>query len=571
MIRPPLDMPHRFDYPELRLPSLLLSRYLYFLTRRPISRSNSHYLQGRIRGLMSLAQPFSSVQESTMQGGVRLLRTLNPQNVLQVADRLQLILFPFIQTQLPKEYIVADGSPPPNFLQEACNILLFLGPGIGIGDEIITFPLPTWFKANMPKAKVTVMSTYGKLWHRVKRVDQLKSYDQDLAILQVLRGELEPFDLVMFVDFEDPGLYRVICQERLLSKYVEMSLGAQVLTAVDLSRRWIYRLRPPGACYNNFYFGMNHLMRGLGLTPSIRGCFTDVVQHKQKSDEEELRIFVSPFTSKYDPSLLYWSRLVASLISPSTIRRVRIVLDPGPNSSTRQFARDTCRSASARAPSQVAIEIAHMSGTEKFSLEGVFDELEKAHIVVCVDSFAAHAAPTMGCTTLVVANPGVENWRVPNETSFYFNAEDPLPQVIAGMQQVLTHFGLMRRQDSYRPALSALEIQLASLVQHIQQLAEANGSISLNAWSEIYTELAHSHQALLERLPHWSSEARSLLCDNNYDNPIRGFAVEDTPPEALHQDMLHYQRNACLEWCNSNLYRYLTMLSAEIEHGVASI
>ena len=40
---------------ELHLPLLLLSQYLFYLSRRPISESNLHYLDARLRGLQSLA------------------------------------------------------------------------------------------------------------------------------------------------------------------------------------------------------------------------------------------------------------------------------------------------------------------------------------------------------------------------------------------------------------------------------------------------------------------------------------------------------------------------------------
>src|SRR5205823_422280 len=111
--------------------------------------------------------------------------------------------------------------------------------------------------------------------------------------------------------------------------------------------------------------------------------------------------FVSPFSSKYDPSPRYWSTLVATLVPDDAGRSVRFVLDPGPNPTTRRFAADVARAAAARSRQPaVAHTVAAPDRPGGLSLRGVFAELKRSHVVVCADSFAAHAGPRMGCTTL---------------------------------------------------------------------------------------------------------------------------------------------------------------------------
>src|SRR2546429_6890082 len=127
--------------PHAILPALLLSRYLFFLTQRPISGSNTHYLQRRIRGLQTLAAALADMPGPRAASAIALLRSMNPGNVRENAERLQQQVVPLAHAGLPPDYVVADTALPADFLGSARRILLAFGPAIGIGDEIICFPL----------------------------------------------------------------------------------------------------------------------------------------------------------------------------------------------------------------------------------------------------------------------------------------------------------------------------------------------------------------------------------------------------------------------------------------------
>ena len=181
----PLDVPC-----DLRLPVSLLTRYLFFLMRRPISRSNPHYLEQRLAGLRSLADVLAASDLPALDEVTRCLRAVNPGNFARLGEQLQYALLPLAPStgELPWDVVVSDQPPRDDFLADVERVLLVLGPAIGVGDEIITFPLPTRLKAVHPRARVDVMSAYRGLWDRVDGVDSVRYYADHLELLEAVRG-----------------------------------------------------------------------------------------------------------------------------------------------------------------------------------------------------------------------------------------------------------------------------------------------------------------------------------------------------------------------------------------------
>src|ERR1700730_10478361 len=104
--------------PELKLPVSLLMHYLFFLTRRPISASNNHYLQQRLEGLQSLCDALQDTDIPSLREGIQLLSAMNPSNFYRLAERLQYTLLPLANatTELPRDFVISDSPPPTNFL-----------------------------------------------------------------------------------------------------------------------------------------------------------------------------------------------------------------------------------------------------------------------------------------------------------------------------------------------------------------------------------------------------------------------------------------------------------------------
>lgn len=544
------------------LPAVLLSRYLFFLTQRPISRSNAHYVRQRIHGMQSLGRLLADDDDDELLArSVRLLQTLDPANLHEVSERLQLMLFPFARADVPATYISAEAPPPPEFLRSCERILLVLGPAIGIGDEIVTFPLPRWIKRVNPDAHVTVLSAYDGLWEGVPAVDRISIYPDHETVVSAMRGDgaVDAADLVLLVDFENPELYRAVAAEKRTPKYVEISLGARLLAAVDNRESWTYHQTLPSAYFRNVYDGFDELARRLGVVPDPDDRLDDAGE--RSAGDGELRVFVSPFSSKYDPSPQYWSTLLATIVPDDARRPVHFVLDPGPNTTTKRFASDVARAASARSRPEVSHEVAGVDRPGGLSLRGALAELRRADVVICADSFAAHAAPRLGCTTLVVASPGLEDWRVPSGRSYYFDAESAIRDVVSGMREILGLHGV-GPAAAPRPPVGETEERLAEADAALAT-AVADGA-SLADLYTAYERFGAAREAVVGRLAAWPPGAVPLTDDHAYDIPPRSLNGDGATQTAFERDTRQFVANYWLTWRNTNLRKYLDSRLREV-------
>jgi ADP-heptose:LPS heptosyltransferase len=527
------------------LPSVFLSRYLFFLTQRPISRSNTHYLRRRIHALQSLA-PQLGADHELLEASARLLRILDPSNVHEISTRLQLELFPFARVELPSDYVSSEAPPPAELVGSAKRVLLLLGPAIGIGDEIVTFPLPQAIKGANRRAHVTVRSAYEGLWDDVPGVDAVSTYETCAVLVEALRGEDATADLVLLLDFENPDLYRAVAADTAVDRYVELSLGARTLVALDNVERWAFHQALPRAYFRNVYDGFDELLRRLGLEPPAPA--DDV---KPLAGKGELRVFVSPFSSKYDPSPQWWTTLLASLVPVEAGRPVAFVVDPGPTAETRRLAHAVARAAGARAN----VDVASTDRRRGLSLPGVFDELRRCDVVVCADSFAAHAAARAGCTTLVLATPGLEDWRVPSPRSYYFDAAAPIGTVIAGMRQVLALHGVDGNGVA-RPPVGDAE---AHLVDAEARLGAALGKGDLDAVRSAYETFRGARAEVGRRVTEWPESAASLARDHVYADAPRRLELNGSLPPGVERDVELFVENEWRSWRNTNVRKYLEL------------
>lgn len=551
------------------MPLLLLSRYLFFLTRRPISNSNLHYLEERIKGLRSLAGVLESANIARLQEVIDAINSVRPANFARIAPSLQNNLSALVTgdgrggPRFPRNLVTSYSAPPATFFDGVDSVLLILGPDIGIGDEIIFFPLPGWIKASHADLHLTVLSAYKGLWSRVSDVDEARYYTDYLSLLGALRGAA-PFDgadLIILADFERPCLHEALCYEPKIDRFVELSLGTHSAYALDRRRGWLYCKNGSLPYFTNYYFGLNQLAQWLGLAPRITDRLSAIARTaSDKRIEDRLRIFVSPFTSKYNPSQMYWSRVLASLFRSAPERPVEFVLDAGPNPATESFASAVKRSAQARIPRGVTIEIARTEGKRVLNLDGVFSEMERAHVVICADSFAAHAAPLFGCTTLVLAASGLENWRVPLPTSFYFNTEYHFDLVIEGMRRVLGGLGIEGLHNCSTPLLSTDEQELDATTEQLHRLFESDGRKASDLVRACYEKWDRSYQSALTGLAKWPREFSGLLRDFDYDGGLLQPGSQNLDAGELSADMLAHLQDQLEQWENTNLRKYLRMV-----------
>jgi hypothetical protein len=547
--------------PDLKLPVSLLVRYLFFLTRRPISGSNSHYLERRLDGLRSLATPLAGADDPCLQDAARQLRALTPANFHRLAERLQSTLLPFGRAiaELPPDFVVSQSPPQSDFFSGAGRVLLLMGPAIGVGDELILFPLPSWIKSRHPDAEVTVMSAYSGLWIGVNGADHVLHYSSYLELVDAVRGESPGgrYDLVMLADFERPDLHQAVCAQPKIERYIELSIGARALAVVDGRNRWLHRTRIPAPYLSNYYFALDYLARWLSLSPSIDRSAI-IGRQATTSPSDCLRIYVNAFTAKYDPSPIYWSRLIDSLFPNTPARPVELIVEQGPNKLTETFALSLVRSAAARAPKGVRVTLAPWQNSARTSFDAAFAQMESARIVLCADSFTAHAAPMLGCTTMVIAAPGLENWRVPSDHVFYFNANDQIEDIAGGMRQLLDRITEDDDASSRRYSL-AIGLDLHEAGRRLERLLDRECNEEFVSLCAAHDNFARAYGAVVDHLGDWASGFAGLFSDFSYDDS-RFSSAERLVHPAQQADFTLHLRDSWQRWRNTNLYKYLSMV-----------
>lgn len=544
---------------ELHLPSLMLSHYLYALTRRPISKSNLSYLESRLAGLKSLKE---AVDPEKIPGAAEVLRQmagLHPAGFERAGTNIQFALLPVLQAGafLPPDVVVEDAPPAPGWLAGHRRALLVLGPGIGVGDELILTPLPRWLKQANPSLEVTALSGYRDIWDRVRDVDRALVYRDLREMLAALRGE-EPHtghDLVILADFEAPELYRGVASDGRVPRYLELCLGSRSAFMVDNRRRWLNRILHLTPYGENYYAGLHQVARRLGLRPRDRDRFDGVMRASGQKPADHLRVFLSPFTSKYEPSHGYWSTLLAELCGGQHPRPVRVLLDGGKNLSTERFAAALARSASARVGPGVEIQVAVPEGGQGLTLGGVFDHLATAHAVVCADSFASHAAPLFGCNALVVMRAGVDNWRAPYAGSFYFDGSVPAREVGGQMRKLLLALETPLTSAERQARFTQAELRIEQLAREAESLFDEQAPPTAARLRQVYGELADLSRAVAEAkgLPELAAPwARRL---DGVEGPNGAPDDAAAVPEAL---LLHL-RDQFERWRNTNELKFLRL------------
>ncbi len=543
--------------PDARLALSLLSSYLFFLSRRPVSSSNAHYLSARLAGLKSLAGALDTGGPELADAAKRL-RAIQPASFVTLNYSLQFQLSVLFRPPvIPAEYIILPDAPPRSFYSGVRRVLLILGPAIGIGDEIILFPLPERLKAAFGEVETVVMSGYAGLWDRVQGVAKVIRYSTHAEILDALRGRHEagPFDAVIMADFEKPGLSAVMCADASIDRYIELSLGAQCAIAADNRERRVFCTSMPLDAAINYYAAVDRLTQWLGFPGTANDRYESTVDRERRVADGVFRIFVSPFTSKYEPSAVYWSHILASLLPERTQEPVEFVLDPGTNLETERFSRLLARSAAARAAQGVSFRVAHGSKARSLQLCEVFSELERCDAAICADSFLAHAAPQFDLTVMVIAKAGLENWRTPSSRSYYFYLERPVDEITAAMRMVLGATMSAARRAPFAEEPGARRLDAAT-----RKLANVLGNGGFDSGHGLNGQLAEfleSYAGVVASLNNWPRECRGLWGDVAYENEWRREADGMRRPD---REAWHHLRDRVARWEQTNLRKFLRLI-----------
>ncbi len=531
---------------EAELPFAILASFFFFLARRPVSGSNGHYLNTRLRGLKSLTPVLEKTHlpENARQV-LSELEVTTPASFQRKSRALQLGMLAVSRGDIdyPSDYVVTAESPRWDDAQLDV-VHLVLGASIGIGDEITLFPLVRWLKGVGAK-RVVVFTAYEKLWDGVAGVDEVRVYSEHRELLSVLRGSA---DLIVLADFEKPGLTPIMAREPTVTRYLEIALGAESAVLLDSSSRSAHAFRMPTEKLINYYHGLDEIARWLQFPVIPEERFIKVRRASSPKLAEHLTIFFSPFTSKFDPSSIFWARLLVQVLAKLGPETVRLRLDAGANLSTQAFAEVLRQSLVARCGGNVQVEVARGDGRQNLPLDALWSELERANVVICTDSFVAHAAPLCGCRTLVLAGAELSNWRVPSPWSFYFDGASAVDELASGISRVL---------ETVRPAVEPVAPPRAlvqagkRLLDSTDRLRRALGDKSAPVLEQ-YQRFVEDYELSVDGLSGWPQEFGELLSDVDYAAGWRSSREGDA-------ELLRYVQRRLDAWQNSNLYKFLRL------------
>lgn len=497
----------RFD-PELVLPATFLSRYLFFLGRRPVSAANTHYRGSRIGALQSLAALFE--EEAIREP----LLALTPSNLFRVAPELQNRLQRRLAYDMPRDLVTTSHAPSATTWSAMQRIVVIYGPAIGIGDEILASPLPRALQSLAPDASIEVLTAYDGLWSRIAPEQRVTRYRDLRELLQRIRSGAD--DAVFYIDFEPAGLLAAVAHEADVQRFIELSIGTRSLSMLDNVARRFHQMPPAG---ENFYDVLAAMCRWLGAE------WPRFAARARRNDDPV--VVVSPFTSKEEPSERLWRPVLTSMLT-----RERVVLDTGPNTATRAFAislRDALRSAGLRA--QLAAD------GRAATLGEMLDVVANADVVVTADSYLAHAAPRFGTTTLVLAREGLEDWRVPSPSSFYFRSEDDPRELGEAMRIVLRDAKRSVEANALRAAASAVDFETS-----LDDL--------LVAWQRCFD----AHNAVVAALPEWPRPFTTFARDARYGRLMPRAPQTDGVAET---ELRAHLRQRFADCARSNLWKYV--------------
>jgi ADP-heptose:LPS heptosyltransferase len=465
--------------------------------------------------------------------------------------------------------VVTTARPPEReWLRGARRVRLVLGPGIGLGDETLLRGLPAGLRALAPDADVEIRSARPELWHDAGMTGAAR-YADALELLDLLRGD--DCDAVVLADFEKPALAAALTRQPRPPTYIELALGARAVCAFDARARRLHERPLPGGEPEDYYRFTRQALRFLGAAPEVnsgaafergapapRAPGLGVIAPEAGAASERVLLVASPFTSKYEPDASAWSALLAALVTPATAPRVRLWIEPGPNLASARWAAELARSVLARAAPGLECALAPLGNARTLDLPGVLRLLRQADVVVCADTFAAHAAPQAGCATLVVAGDELRAWRVPHAPAFYFpdraaprDLGGAMRRVLAALDPRLGDPGAHAHTHAARGARRATRALLETL--------QAAGADLVAAYERCGAEL-RALAAEVER--DWPGDTALLLADRDYADllpPLPGARACPGPRDELAE---HIER-LLDPWDNSNLAKFLALAARE--------
>jgi hypothetical protein len=307
---------------------------------------------------------------------------------------------------------------------EPSQVLISVGPNIGIGDELIFFELARRVAHHFPRARLEVSSFNATLWKlcpvvaelHEPRNDQLWPYAHAAELL-----ERSPDSLVVFVEFASSPIYRHLERVKKVPRFLYLDTGSRCARVVDQRRHQIAEhVESPEA---GIYTLLGTLLDRVGLTRDKAPSASTGVRSSPRSTPQ---VFVNPFSSK-DFKLLPSEWWAESLRRAAAGRPLEAVIFAGINEECRNYARAIANGCTPDVRPQL------FGAHETPSIEATLRAAADSDLIFGLDTFTAHVGviQPVPCVTVFFGSMW-DPWRVKNNHVLNANIHDT-PAVVAGL------------------------------------------------------------------------------------------------------------------------------------------
>jgi hypothetical protein len=476
---------------------------LMTLSGRPISVSNTAYVVSSLRSLHSIASEVGAISgginpyylEDCRRFSQLLHETVGQPTAPRLAGMRHYIENDLpIYSQLRQMPYEFDPCPPRPFRGRSYSrMLVMIGPGIGIGDEV---SYTAFFRALADHFRIrperTEIFTFSPgLWQTLAPEFVRRNLSgAPLAFFHRLRHVLKTTPpgkvLIVYASFMGQEMHRCLLpyRDRLDIMEVGLASGQAWLKLRGQEHGVTHRGRDQKT--PNMIRALEELLAHLlGDRPRIASRST--VSY-QAGSEKVFRIFVNPFTSKFSPlTPEHWAQFIRD-VRAALPRRMLLScrVSPGLAPWCRDYAREIVRHTRRLVPENIMLSILGESDGVTLNTENGIREmhraLARADFVLAIDTYTAHLAAYLNTVSLALClNRNPEFWQ-PAVHTFWVDINVG-GKAVSTMTRAIVK--LVTRNFTDDPAIHRYAAECRHLVGlgHPLELPDGSGSAErIRAW-----------------------------------------------------------------------------------------
>ncbi len=406
---------------------------LMSLSGRPISMSNTAYVVSSLKSLQSIASAAGKAaaeldpphREECRRFSRLLEETVRQPTAPQLAGMRHYIendlaLYSKLR-QMPYDF--APCPPHPFRGRTYTRILVMIGPGIGIGDEV---SYTAFFRAlarhfDVPPEDSEIFTFSPGLWETLVPEFPVTSLSgRPLAFFERLRKCLTTTPpgqvLIVYASFMGQEMHRCLLPYRDLLDVMEIGLAS--------AQAWLkLRGHKRGVTYRGRDQKSPNMIRALEeLLAHLLGRRARIASRSTHSycapAAKAFRLFVNPFTSKFSPlTPQHWAQFINEVRS-ALPRQTRLIcrVNPGLSPSCHEYSREIVRLTRKIVPAGITVSVLGESSGMRIDTENgiaaMHRAVSRADFVLAIDTYTAHLAAYSNTVSLALClNRNPEFWQ----------------------------------------------------------------------------------------------------------------------------------------------------------------